>query len=128
MTHDDYVLMTINKLCPRSFITGSYLVDPDKANDIDIVVIYKDGIDEEIKALKFEKTLGKEYNRSPSGVTLKSVWRKDKYNLIVVKDEIAFALWKAFSNIISADKNNYMEKESRIRLHELITLSYKENN
>lgn len=127
MTHDDYVLMIINKLCPRSFMTGSYLVNPDKANDIDIVVLYRDGINEEIKALQFEK-IGKEYKKSPSGITLKSVWRRDKYNLIVVKDEIAFALWKAFSNIISADKNNYMEKESRIRLHELITLSYKENN
>ena len=127
MTHDDYVLMIINKLCPRSFMTGSYLVNPDKANDIDIVVLYRDGINEEIKALQFEKT-GKEYKKSPSGITLKSVWRRDKYNLIVVKDEIAFVLWKAFSDVISHNKEQYKEKQSRIDLHELITLSYKENN
>lgn len=123
MTHDDYVLMTINTLCDRYFITGSYLVDPEKANDIDLVIRHQDDINDKIRDLGFYRS-GKEYKKSASGNTLKSVWRKDKYNLIVVRDEIAFALWRAFSNIISNDKENYTEKSSRVKLHELITEHY----
>lgn len=126
MTHDDYMLMAINALCTSSFITGSYLVDPEKANDIDVVVVYNDDIHDKIKKLGFKRS-GREYEKSASSTTLKSVWRNDKYNLIVVKDEIALALWKAFSDVISNDKENYTDKNSRIKLHELITKSYKEN-
>lgn len=126
MTHDDYVLFLIGGMCPRYFITGSYLVDPEKANDVDLVVIDRTGLEKEIKALGFKRS-GREYEKSASSTTLRSVWRKDQYNLIVVKDEIAFALWQAFSNIISYNKENYLNKDSRIKLHELITADYKEN-
>jgi hypothetical protein len=110
-----------------SFITtGSFLVNKDTANDIDLVVVYSKYLNKVLLDQGFVQTNNKDYKKGGGAPTIDSTWRKGSYNIIVVHDIIAFALWAAFSNIISNKEYEFTDKSARIKLHELITSNYKE--
>lgn len=130
MKHDDEIYLQICNLDHNAFITGSFLVNPEKANDIDMVLVFNNELHDKLVKLDFTRSDGS-YNNSNSAHTLMSVWRKGNYNIIVVKDLVAAALWQAFSNIISSDYYDFSDKKERVKLHEQITKSYsykKESN
>ncbi len=125
MKHDEHFLFLLSLITPDYFVTGSYLIDPDKANDIDIVLVHNKELDVKLFALGCEKTNKEKYKLGGGAATIRSTWRKNDYNIIVVHDNIAAALWKAFSNILSNPDYEFSLKEERIKLHELITKDYK---
>lgn len=126
MTHDDYILMVLNSIDANYLITGSYLTNPDTANDIDVVLVYDEILHTVLSAKGFVRTNKADYKKGGGAATIRSTWRFNNYNVIVVHNREALALWRAFSNIISNDPAFFTNKETRIKLHETITKGYKE--
>jgi len=110
----------------RAFVTGSYLVTPDTANDIDIVTKWNENVHAKLIGLGAINTNIKGYKGRAK--TLESTWRLDVYNILVVKDDVAYALWKAFSNIITHKDYAFVNKADRIQLADFILEAYKGNN
>lgn len=125
MKHDDRFLLLLGLVTPDWILTGSYLVNPDTANDIDIVLVHDDELDLKLYALGCEKTNKAKYDKGGGAKTIRSTWRRGDYNIIVVHDKIAAALWSAFSNVIAHKDYQFTNKKDRIYLHELITKDYK---
>lgn len=125
MEHNNLILNSLIACNTFMHITGSYLITPDKANDIDVVMLDIPNLDLILKALGFTRTNLEGYKSKAK--TLKSTWRKEQYNVLVVKDATAYALWKAFSNVIANKDYAFVEKADRIKLADLIMQDYKGN-
>jgi vacuolar-type H+-ATPase subunit F/Vma7 len=125
MQHDENVWLLLGLISANRFVTGSYLVNPETANDIDVVMVYDKDIDTKLYAIGCKRTNNEKYKLGGGAATIRSTWRKGDYNIIVVHDKIAESLWHAFSNIISHKDYQFIDKKDRIYLHELITKDYK---
>jgi hypothetical protein len=125
MKHDPQFLVLLGLISPDWFVTGSYLVDPETANDIDIVLVHDKDLNTKLFAIGCNKSNNEKYKKGGGAKTIRSTWRRGQYNIVVVHDEMAAALWRAFSNIISHKDYQFTDKEARIYLHELITKDYK---
>lgn len=118
--------MVLSGIQPDYSVTGSYLTNPDTANDIDVVLVYDDTLHATLSNRGFVRTNKADYKKGGGAATIRSTWRFNNYNVIVVHNREALGLWRAFSNILLDNPTNYINKESRIKLHELITKGYKE--
>lgn len=125
MQHDMNSWLLLSLISPKLFVTGSYLVNPETANDIDVVMVYDKDIDTKLNVSGCKRTNNEKYKLGGGAKTIRSTWRYGDYNIIVVHDEMAAALWRAFSNIISHKDYQFTDKKDRIYLHELITKDYK---
>lgn len=123
MQHDITILFPLQALVHPNplLITGSFVVTPEIAHDIDVVMIYNNHLYQDLEGMGFHQTNKEEYLPDP---TLVSTWRFNDYNVIVVKDTLAHTLWQAFTNIISDDTFDFTLKEDRITLHEHIKQAY----
>lgn len=127
MQHTPEIYEELMSLPNRPFMTGSYIVNPDKANDIDIVLLNSPDLHKTLRDMGFVQGWGS-YKESRSSHTLASTWRKNQYNLLVAKDIISYTMWEVFTNIISHPDYPLEVKSDRVKLHEIITSSYKENH
>lgn len=118
-----------------AFITGSYLVDPDKANDIDVVAsetawILATGIPvaEKFQLAKVAGViLEKQENSSEDGeryaddenemYELASHWRCNGVNVLVIRD-FYLPAYKAASYALVASKPYYRDREARVKIHQ----------
>lgn len=118
-----------------AFITGSYLVNPDKANDIDVVVsetawILASGKDEfarfnvvDIEGIKLEKQEsssedGERYADDENEMyELVSHWRCNGVNVLVIRD-FYLPAYKAASYALVASKPYYRDREARVKIHQ----------
>lgn len=125
MDHNDTIFESLVECGAPLHVTGSYLITPDKANDIDVVMLNIPNLDLILKALKFKRTNLEGYKSKAK--TLRSTWRKEQYNVLVVKDITAYMLWQAFSNVIANKDYAFVEKADRVKLADLIMKDYKEN-
>ncbi len=124
MKHDQNLFTRIvGVLGWRFILTGSFIVNMDTANDIDLVFVWNENIHEKLLAIGAENTNIKGYKGKAK--TLESTWRLGVYNILVVKDEIAFALWGAFSNVIKEEEYAFVDKADRIKLADKIFGAYR---
>lgn len=123
MKHDITILFPLQAIQPTALITGSFVVNPELANDIDIVLLYDEKLYDKLVNIGFHQTNKDEYLPD---LTLLTTWRFNNYNLIVVKDEPAFTLWRVFTNIISSGLFDVSKKEIRVALHTLIKQAYQQ--
>lgn len=124
MEHDREKFVTIiENLGYRWIVTGSFLVNQQTAKDIDIVIKWNVDIHDKLIAMGAENTNIKGYKGRAK--TLESTWRFGDYNILVVKDDIAYALWQAFSNVIAHEEYAFVEKSDRIKLADFILGAYK---
>lgn len=118
-----------------AFITGSFLVDPDKANDIDVVVsetawILATGKDDD-RRFSMVKVAGlvleKQESSSEDGeryadeedemYELVNHWRCEGVNVLVVRD-FYLPAYKAASYALLASKPYYRDREARVKIHQ----------
>lgn len=120
--HNYDIFLPLIHLNIRSHITGSYLVNPELANDIDIAMLYYEDVERYLISLGFVQTSIKGYESKAK--TLHSTYRNGVYNVLVIKDKAAYALWQAFSNVISNPAYSFTDKSDRIKLADLIMSAY----
>lgn len=100
--------------CEDAFIAGSYLVSPETANDID-VVIPQWGYDHPTLTMNGYKTQCDPalYTNCPE---LVSTYRKGKINVLVVSNFYVPAYFGA-AQLMKASPEKYATREARIELH-----------
>lgn len=124
MEHDYEILNeVINLSNGKMLITGSFIVSPENAKDIDIVLV---DIESKLLEERGYERRDNEYHLNKDR-TLLSVWRKNNYNLIVVKNNTAFLLWKAATKLLVSSPWDYEDKSDRTYMFDNIKSVYEGN-
>lgn len=99
----------------KGFFTGSRLVDPERAVDIDIVILDYPDREARMAALGYERTgRDQEYPNS----SLVQTYRKGDLNIIVV-DEASYPKWRKATALLV--HMQLKEKHQRVTLFQFIT-------
>lgn len=114
-----------------AFVTGSFLVNPEKAGDVDVVVgesawAFHLSLNEfepyfsqvEVAGLNFELQGDEDYEDADTEMyELVSHWRYEDINIIVIKD-IYLAAYKAAANALASNPNSHADRKSRVATHQ----------
>lgn len=106
-------------------MTGSYIVDPANAKDIDFIGDLGFGPKDNpwwLKLWKIKNAGWKQTNdeRYPDNKWIKATFRKGDYNLIVPADEYQFVSWQMATDVLRNLPHLFLKKEDRVALFETI--------
>lgn len=119
---DEKVAEHLERNFTSAFISGSYLTNPDEANDIDVVV--SDSAFQLNRAAVSDANFVREaqekeeqYQEGTDDMyELVSCWRKNGVNLIVVND-LFYPAYKAAQRIMSERPELFNSRSKRVALH-----------
>lgn len=123
MMHDYNTMMRIVEASKGNFlITGSFLINPEKANDIDIVIPYNNTLYDALEDWGFEFSENSLYI-SEKDNTVIDVMRGWQYNIIIVYND-ALELWEEATEELQKNKHLYMNKKDRVEMFDKIKQNY----
>lgn len=123
MKHDYDTMFAILKAARfnEMLITGSFLIKPKEANDINLVFKFKyyDDVENSIDERLIE--IGAVYSENEAYIcdrdgTIFAVMRLHQYNIIIVYDEEAYGLWKEATAELVKNPHLYMDKNDRTEM------------
>jgi hypothetical protein len=97
-----------------AFIGGSFLVDPEVANDIDVVVPEYSFDPTALLGHGFHQTSQAWYQGCPE---LLSTWRCRNVNVLVIRDAYVVA-YQAATNVMRFRKDEFRSREARVKIHQ----------
>lgn len=99
-----------------AFVSGSYITNPDTANDVDLVIPEWERPEGVLEANGFTR-MNKEYGDSVVVPELNGTWRKGSLNVLVIRSDYAVA-YKAALLHMTISPDQYQTREDRIALHQ----------
>ena len=110
-------LLWLRRFFKDSFVGGSYLINPETANDIDVIVPEWEGNKIDVLRANGFVQMNEEYGTSEEIPELQSTWRKGALNVLVISNDYVVA-YRAAARHMRANPVQYPTRTERIELHQ----------